>query len=229
MSSAVAGASGAGSMTLMEALQELALLESRDVLSRRVREVHGRAPSAAECRQIAAHLRQGREYWRARRAPGISYVRCCSITGVSRSACAYHLSTPTRWGGSAQSIAWPASGRVGEQHRAAKGCRDSSSGDDTGRSRASSSTRDVQGFPRRSLSPSASTEVDVTGLRASDVAARERQQRPLLPIARRRSEPSQARLAIMPAERRIGEHHRGLDLADRDVPIGLQQCRLALG
>jgi hypothetical protein len=47
----------------MDALRELALLESRDVVTRRFQEVHGREPSAAKCRQIGAHVRQGREYW----------------------------------------------------------------------------------------------------------------------------------------------------------------------
>lgn len=47
----------------MNALREIALLESRDVLIKRFKEAHGRIPKEENCRQIAAYLLQGRQYW----------------------------------------------------------------------------------------------------------------------------------------------------------------------
>ena len=47
----------------MDALRELALFESRDVLTRRFERAYGRTPNATKCRQIAANIMQGRQYW----------------------------------------------------------------------------------------------------------------------------------------------------------------------
>jgi hypothetical protein len=48
---------------MSDPLRELALLESRDVLTRRFQDTHGREPNAQKCRAIGAHLLQGRQYW----------------------------------------------------------------------------------------------------------------------------------------------------------------------
>jgi len=47
----------------MDALRELGLFESRDVLTRRFERAHNRTPNATKCRQIVANLMQGRQYW----------------------------------------------------------------------------------------------------------------------------------------------------------------------
>jgi hypothetical protein len=47
----------------MDALQEIALFESRDIIERRYKALHGRSPNVQRCREIAAHLVQGRQYW----------------------------------------------------------------------------------------------------------------------------------------------------------------------
>lgn len=47
----------------MDTLRDLALFESRDILTRRFEQAHGRSPNATKCRQIVANLMQGRQYW----------------------------------------------------------------------------------------------------------------------------------------------------------------------